>query len=215
MKNMKIVIRPEEEADFFKVERLTREAFWNLYKPGCDEHYTAHKLRSSLDFIKSLDFVAEKDGFIVGSIMYTKSYVENEKAERIETATFGPFCVHPKYQRLGIGTKLIEYTKELVLIKGYPAIIILGDPHNYCKHGFKTGKDFNISTMDGKYPSGLLVLELKKGVFNDHKWKFKESNSYEVTMKEVELFDKKFPLKSKEYKYSQDLFSIMIRSYVE
>ena len=105
--------------------------------------------------------------------------------------------------------------EPVVIEKGYPAIIILGDPHNYCKHGFKTGKDFNISTMDGKYPSGLLVLELKKGVFNGHKWKFKESDSYEVNMEEVELFDKKFPLKNKEYKYSQDLFSIMIRSYVE
>ena len=69
--------------------------------------------------------------------------------------------------------------------------------------------------MDGKYPSGLLVSELKKGVFYDHKWKFKESDSYEVNMEEVELFDQKFPLKKKEYKYSQDLFSIMIRSYVE
>ena len=78
---MSIVIRPEEKADFIKVEELTREAFWNLYKPGCDEHYTAHKLRNSLDFIKHLDFVAETDGHIVGSIMYTKSYVENEKAE--------------------------------------------------------------------------------------------------------------------------------------
>ncbi|MBF0259697.1 MAG: N-acetyltransferase [Desulfamplus sp.] len=212
---MDIVIRPEEETDFIKVEELTREAFWNLYKPGCDEHYTAHKLRTSSDFIKNLDFVAENDGHIVGSIMYSKSYVENEEAQRIETATFGPLCVHPKYQRRGIGTMLIEHTKDIVIKNGYPAIIILGDPHNYCKHGFKTGKDLNISTMDGKYPSGLLVLELKKGVFNDHKWGFKVSDSYEVNMEEMELFDKKFPLKNKEYQYSQDLFSIMIRSYVE
>jgi predicted N-acetyltransferase YhbS len=159
--------------------------------------------------------VAEIDGRIVGSIMYTESYVENEKTERMATATFGPLCVHPDYQRLGIGTKLIEHTKEIVFKKGYPAIIILGDPHNYCKHGFKTGKDFNISTMDGKYPSGLLVLELKKGVFNDHKWKFQASDSYEVNMEEVELFDLKFPPKTREHKYSQDLFSIMVRSYVE
>lgn len=212
---MDIIIRHEEETDFFKVEELIREAFWNLYKPGCDEHYTAHNLRNSLDFIKELDFVAEINGDIVGSIMYTKSYVENEKKERIEIATFGPLCVHPKYQRIGIGTKLIEYTKEIVIKNKYPAIIILGDPHNYFKHGFKSGKNFNISTMDGKYPLGLLVLELKKDTFSNHKWKFKESDTYEVNMEEVELYDKKFPVKKKEYKYSQDLFSIMIRSFVE
>jgi len=210
-----IKIRLEEEKDFNKVEELTREAFWNLYRPGCDEHYLVHTMRKHADFIDDLDCVAEIGGQIVGSIMYTKSHIENEDNERIETATFGPLCVHPKFQRMGIGTKLIEHTKGLVIHKGYPAIIILGDPHNYCKHGFKTGKDFNVSTNDGKYPLGLLVLELKNGVFDNHKWKFKESDAYGIDQDKVDEYDQKFSIKNKSHEYSQELFSMLIRSFVE
>ena len=212
---MDIKIRLEEKDDYIKVEELTREAFWNLYRPGCDEHYLVHTMRNHPDFITDLDFVAEKDGMIIGSIMYTKSYVINEQNERIETSTFGPLCVHPDFQRIGIGTKLIEYTKEFIVKKGYPAIIILGDPHNYCKHGFKNGKDYNISTFDGKYPLGLLVLELEEGVFQNHQWRYKESDAYDIDSEKVDEYDQIFPEKIKEHKYSQNLFGMMIRSFVE
>lgn len=212
---MDISIRLEEKHDYFKVEDLTREAFWNLYKPGCDEHYLVHTMRNHSDFIADLDYVAEINKQIVGSIMYTKSHVYDENNEVLDTITFGPLCVHPKYQRIGIGTKLIEYTKKIVIDKGYPAIIILGDPHNYCKHGFRNGKDYNISTYDGKHPLGLLVLELKKGVFDNKKWRFKESDAYEIDESKIDEYDKRFNEKEKKYEYSQELFSMIVRSIVE
>lgn len=212
---MNIKFRLENNNDYFKVEELAREAFWNLYKPGCDEHYLISTMRNHPDFIKELDFIAENDGEIVGSIMYTKSSVINKQNELIETATFGPLCVHPDFQRIGIGSALIEYTKERAFRNGFPAIIIFGDPHNYYKHGFRTGKDYGISTMDGKYPFGLLVLELEKGVFKNHKWKFKESSVYNVDIDKANEYDNRFPEKEKMHKYSQDLFLMMIRSFVE
>lgn len=86
---LKITIRPETEADHMPVEVLTREAFWNLYRPGCDEHYTTHMLRKHADFLPDLTFVAEVDGQLVGSIMYARSWVINERGEKVETATFG------------------------------------------------------------------------------------------------------------------------------
>jgi predicted N-acetyltransferase YhbS len=159
---MDINIRHVESKDYRNIEEMTREAFWNLYKPGCDEHYTTHMIRNHYDYIDDLDYVAEINKKIVGNIVYTKSRLYDENNNSLDTVTFGPLCVHPKYQRIGIGTKLINYTKELVIEKGYPAIIIYGDPHNYCKQGFKNGKDYNISTIDGRYPLGLLALELKK-----------------------------------------------------
>ncbi len=212
---MTVEIRLEEPTDYREVEELTREAFWNLYRPGCDEHYTAHVMRAHPDFMPELTHVAELDGEIVGSIMYTRSYVTNENGERLETATFGPLCVHPRLQREGIGTMLIEHTKALAIQMGFAAIIILGDPHNYCKHGFHTGRDLNISASDGRYPLGLLVLELKRGAFAEHQWKFQESSAYEMDLEKAEEFDKNFPAKQKAYGYSQELFSMMVRSFVE
>lgn len=212
---MNIVIRRETESDYRIVEELTREAFWNLYGPGCDEHYTAHILRDHPDFIADMDYVAEVDNKIVGNIMYTTSYVIDENDNKIDTLTFGPLCVLPKYQRKGIGTSLINYTKELALKKKSKAIIILGDPHNYCKHGFKSSRDYMISNSEGKYPYGQLVLELEKGFFEGKKWKFYFSPVYDIDEKAVVEFDKKFPKKKKEFKPSQELFSIAVRAYLE
>jgi predicted N-acetyltransferase YhbS len=213
---LKIKIRPETEADHLPVEVLTREVFWNLYRPGCDEHYTTHMIRGHEDFLPDLTFVAEVGGQIVGSIMYTRSWVINELGEKVETATFGPLCVHPAWQRRGIGSALIGHSRALAAQKGCPAILILGDPHNYCKHGFKTGKDVGVSTLDGRYPLGLLVLELRPGFFaSHHQWKLQTSAVYEFDPAEVDAYDARFPPKEKKHYYSQDLFAMLVRAVVE
>ena len=98
-----IVIRNEIKSDYRKVEELTREAFWNLYVPGCNEHYIVHIMREHKDFISELDLVAELDGKIVGNVMYTKSYLVDQTGNKKEVLTFGPISVLPEYQRKGIG----------------------------------------------------------------------------------------------------------------
>jgi predicted N-acetyltransferase YhbS len=212
---MNISIRTEKESDYRIVEELTREAFWNLYFPGCVEHYLVHNLRNHTDFIAEMDYVAEVDNKIVGNIMYTKSYVVDENDNKIDTITFGPLSVLPEYQRKGIGSSLIEYTKEVALKNKTKAIIILGHPHNYCKHGFKSSKDYLISNSEGKYPYGQLVLELEKGVFDKKRWKYYYSPVFDLDMKAAEEFDNQFPKKNKEYTASQEEFSIAFRSYLQ
>jgi len=191
---------------------MTREAFWNLYVPGCDEHYLSHLLRDHPDFVPELDYVAEIDGNIVGSIMYTKANLIGEDGQRVPILAFGPLCVRPGFQRKGIGTALIDKTKSLAQEMHIPAIVIYGDPHNYCKHGFKNGIDYTVSDMNGEYPTGLLVLELEKGFFGSKKWKAQQSDAFHFDHGKVDDFDKKFPAKEKAYHYSQELFSIICRS---
>jgi len=202
------------ERDYQDVEVLTREAFWNLYIPGCNEHYLVYKMRSHQDFIKEMDFIAEYNGRIVGNIMYAKSWLINENGNELEIASFGPLCVLPQYQRKGIGSALIQHTLKIALKKNIKAVVILGDPHNYCKHGFKSARDLNISDMNGEYPYGMLALELKKGGLKKQRWKYKYSDVYTVDEKDAETYDKKFRHKEKRYNYSQEIFSIAIRSYV-
>lgn len=57
----KFNIRLEKPEDYRTVEELTREAFWNVYVPGCTEHFMIHNLRNHKEFIKELDLVAELD----------------------------------------------------------------------------------------------------------------------------------------------------------
>jgi len=212
---MNIVIRNEAKADYRKVEEITRKAFWNLYFPGCNEHYLVHIMRDHKDFIKELALVVTINEKVVGNIMYMKSYVKNENDEIIDTLTFGPVSVHPSYQKQGIGSTLIKKSIEKAKENKYKAIIIYGYPHNYCKHGFKSSKDFNISNKEGKYPYSLLVLELEKDVFKDHSWKYYDSDAYIMDEKKVEEFDKLFTNKEKGYRYSHEEFSIACRAYLE
>ena len=212
---MNIIIRNENSADFRKVEDITRKAFWNLFVPGCSEHYLVHIMRNHKDFVKELDLVATINDNVVGSIMYMKSHVVNEIDEIKDTITFGPVSVHPSYQKNGIGTALIKKSIEIAIKNNHKAILINGHPHNYCKYGFKSSKDLNISNKEGRYPFSLLALELEKGVFNDHSWKYYDSEAYDLDEDKVEEFDKLFTKKEKGYRYSQEEFSIAFRAYLE
>lgn len=211
---MKITIRKEQEEDFRRVEELTREAFWNRFVPGCDEHYLAHIMRNHPDFIGYLDLVALYENEIIGQIMYTRSWLLDESDKRMETLTFGPISVLPPFQRKGVGSELIRYSAEMAARNGEKAIIIQGHPQDYCKHGFKSSKDFQISDMDGRFPYSLLVLELQNGVLQGHTWRYCSSDVYNVNTEESVEFDKLFEPKKKQYKHTQEEFSIASRAYL-
>ena len=140
---MDIKLRLEEEKDYSIVENITREAFWNLYKPGCDEHLLLHNIRNANEFIKELDYVASYNNEIVGNIVYVKSKIITTFNE-YDVLTFGPLSVLPKYQSKGIGGKLINHTIKLSKEMGFKAIIIYGNPQYYEKFGFKNTKEYVI-----------------------------------------------------------------------
>jgi len=212
---MDIIIRPEQPSDTFENENVTREAFWNLYIPGCVEHVLVHRLREHPDTLQDFSFVAVYHDEIIGNIFYARSHVINEQNMKLDTLTFGPVSVLPQYQRKGVGSALIRHTIEIAKQRNYPGIIIYGHPYNYCRHGFKSSKDHNISNPEGKFPYSLLVLELQKDVFTNHTWKYYDSDVYDISETEAEEYDKKFPPKVKEYKPTQEEFSIACRAYLE
>ncbi|MFU7515394.1 GNAT family N-acetyltransferase [Clostridium sp. HCS.1] len=192
-----LIIRQENEKDYFEVEYMTKNAFWNKYVPGCNEHYLVHKIRESEDYIPELSRVAEIDGEIVGTIMYSKAYV-TDGINKIEVLTFGPLCVEPSYQNKGIGGVLLETTMELARKAGYKAIIIFGEPGYYPKHGFKTCDNFNITTRDSKNFDAFMGIELVKDGLKGVQGKFYESEVFEnLSNEKVDEFDKKFPYMEK------------------
>ena len=211
-----LTIRLETEKDYRAVEELTREAFWNVYKPGCDEHYFVHMMRSHEDFIPELAFVLEKDGEIIGNIMYTKSWLIGDDGEKKEIISFGPICVLPKYQRQGYGKILIEHSFEKAMRLGYDTVVIFGNPGNYTCRGFVSCKKKNVSLGEGIYPTALLVNELTLGALNGKKWKYVQSSSAECCNDTVavETFDRTFPSKEKGWAPSQEEFYIYSHSSV-
>lgn len=193
----RLKIRKEEPNDFYEVEYLAKKAFWNLHRPGCDEHYLVHLLRQSDDYIPQLSRVAEIDGEIVGTIMYSKAAVISE-GNCVDILTFGPLCVDPSYQNNGVGATLLEVTMKLAKDEGYKAIVIFGEPGYYPKHGFKTCDHFGITTHEGKNFDAFMGIELVEGALKAVEGKFYESKVFEQLLPEkVEAFDQQFPYMEK------------------
>lgn len=210
-----LIIRNETEDDYTTVERLTRDAFWNLYVPGCDEHYLVHIMREHIDFIPELALVAELDGQIVGNIMYTKAKLIDEGKKEKNILTFGPLSVHPDFQRQGIGKKLIEHSFAKAMAMEYDAVVIFGIPGNYVSRGFKSCKKYNICSENNTFPTAMLVKELSPNIFDGRKWYYHDTPLYDVDQAKAQEFDHLFEAKQKEYQASQEEFYIHSHSVIQ
>ena len=216
MKINDYILRLETENDYHETETMAREAFWNLSVPGCSEHLFMHDLRQHEAFIPQLDFVAEKDGKIIGCIMYSESYLEDEKGNKKTVLTMGPVCVHPEFQRKGISKALLEHTFALALEMGYDCVINFGNPDNYVARGYKSCRKFNVCFEGDIYPAALLVKELKEGVFDGRKWFYHQNDADARCADEklVDEYDKLFPPKTKAWQPSQEEFYIHSHSII-
>jgi predicted N-acetyltransferase YhbS len=194
---MPITIRLEEPSDFGFVENMTREAFWDLYKPGCDEHLVVHKLRNTPAFIKELSFVACDKDEIVGNIIYSRAKVVNEENEEFEVLCMGPISVLPSCQKQGIGSLLMHHSIEKAKQMGYKAVIIWGNPGYYHRFGFTDASNFGIQPAIGESCNAFMALELYKGSLNTISGKFHEDPVFKIEEEELEAFEKQFPYKEK------------------
>ena len=208
-------IRNERAADHKTVEDITRKAFYNVYVPGCMEHYLVHIMREHEDFVPELDLVAELDGEIIGNIMYTKAKLTDSQGEEKEILTFGPVSILPRYQRKGYGKMLIEESLERAVRLGYDAVVIFGSPANYVSCGFECCKKYNVCVEGGKYPAAMLVKELKPGALDGRKWQYSDSPVMNVDEKKAAAYDDSLEKMEKKWMPSQEAFYIMSHSYVE
>ena len=129
-------IRLERETDYREVENLVREAFWNVYRPGCTEHLVLHNLRNATCFVPELDYVVEEKGRIIAQIAYAKGRLETEDGRVVDSLLFGPVSVLPEWQGRGVGSRLIEFTLARAKALGFPMVVITGNPAYYCRFGF-------------------------------------------------------------------------------
>lgn len=204
---MTINIRVEQPEDYVISETIAREAFWNLYFPGCEEHYLLNKMRSHKDFIKELAHVIEVDGQIVGGIYFTNSKILCDDGKEIATVTFGPVFIHPAHHRQGLGKALINYCIQILKSQGYRALVILGYPYHYEPYGFRGGKKYGIAMGDGNYYQGLQALPLYDGALDGIRGQAVFSDVFEVDPEEVVFFDQDFPYKEKKVTLSQGEFA--------
>lgn len=198
--NNDYLIRLENPNDYDEVENVVRESFFNIYRPGCYEHYLLHILRNDKSFVKELDFVILKDGKIIGQNVFVKTVIVTDDNKNIEVLTMGPICILPSYQRQGYGKILLDYSLEKATEYGFGAVLFEGNIMFYGKSGFDYAKKFNIRYNDldiNENTDFFLCKELKTGFLKNVKGKYITPVIYYVDKNDVEEFDKKFPEKKK------------------
>ena len=190
----------EEKKDYRAVENLVRESFWNVYRPGCTEHFLIHVLRDDPAFVSELDFVMEKDGEIIGQNVFAKTIIEADDGRTIDILTMGPIGITPDLKRHGYGKALLDYSLEKATEMGFGAVLFEGNIGFYGKSGFDYSRRFGIRYHDlpeDADDSFFLCKELIPGYLNGITGVYQTPQVYYVEDADVEEFDKAFPPKEK------------------
>lgn len=200
MNKIDYIIRLENNNEHREVENLVRESFWNVYRPGCTEHYVLHQLRNDPAFVPELDFVMEKDGKLIGQNMFMRAFITADDGRNIPIMTMGPICISPEFKRKGYGKKLLDYSLEKAAELGTGALCFEGNIDFYGKSGFTYAREFGIryhGLPEGADDSFFLCKELKTGYLDGITGVYAPPQGYFVDEAETEEFDKLFPPKEK------------------
>lgn len=194
---MEIIIRKTDKINYYQTENLTREAFWNLYRSGCDEHLVLHQLRESNSYVEELDLIAIYEGEIIGHVISTKAHVIDTENKEHEVLCVGPIAILPEFQNKGIGTKLLDFSISVAGKLGYTGMILFGNPDYYHRFGFRNAQEFGITTKEGLNFEPFMVLVLQENGMEEINGKFYEAKAFTINEKELDKFEKKFPKKIK------------------
>ncbi len=196
-----ITIRLEKREDHRAVENLIRESFWNVYRPGCYEHYVMHVLRDDPAFVHQLDFVLEKDGRVIGQNMFMRTRIDADDGRTIPVLTMGPIGILPALQRKGLGKRLLDASLVKAAEMGFGAVLFEGNIGFYGKSGFTFARTFGIRYHDlpeGADDSFFLCKELIPGYLADVTGVYQTPQGYYVEDAAVDAFDQDFPPKVKQ-----------------
>ena len=194
------IIRLEKTEEHRETEALVREAFWNVYRPGCLEHYVLNQLRNDEAFVPELNFVMEKDGRLIGQNMFMRAAIKADDGSDLPIMTMGPICILPELQGQGYGKILLDYSLEKAAELGCGALCFEGNINFYGKSGFTYASEFGIryhGLPEGADASFFLCKELKKGYLDGISGKYTPPKGYFVDEAEAEEFDKQFPPKER------------------
>jgi len=195
-----IIIRPETSSDFSAVENLVREAFWNLYRPGCMEHFVLHCLRKDPAFVSELSLVVEQNGRLIGQFAACRAAVKLDSGAFLPVLNVGPLCIAPEFQRRGLGRILLDTAMQKASALGFGASVLEGDPGFYGPSGFVPGKNVGIRYEDDPEADYFLVKELLSGSLHGKCGTYRDPEAYFVCLthpQEFAAFEDGFPAKEK------------------
>ena len=198
MEQKNLVIRRETPADYAALEHHTREAYWNDYRPACTEQNVDHILRNDPSFLPELDLVMEKDGQLIGHILYVRAKILSDDGREVPVMTFGPISIRPDLQRQGFGKYLLDRSMEQAAALGAGALCIEGNIAFYGRSSFVPAHTLGIRCHGQPDQSPyFLAKELREGYLAGVTGVYHTPAGYFIDEAEAERFDAAFPPKVK------------------
>jgi len=200
MNNHNYIIRLEREEERREVESLVRDAFWNVYRPGCLEHYVLHQLRHDPAFVPELNFVMERNGQLIGQNMFMRSFIRCDDGSTLPIMTMGPICIKAAFQRMGLGKILLDYSLSQAEKLGCGALCFEGNIQFYGKSGFTYASAYGIryhGLPQDEDASFFLCKELIPGYLHSITGEYAPPEGYFVDEAAALAFDQTFPYREK------------------
>lgn len=189
MKHMEIRLEKMEEQR--EVENLVRESFWNVYRPGCLEHYVLKRLRDDPAFVRELDLVMLLDGKLIGQNIFVRANIRADDGRDVPILTMGPICIAPPLKRRGYGKQLLDASLDKAAALGFGAVCFEGNIAFYGRSGFTFASEFGIryhGLPDGADASFFLCRELIPGYLSGVTGEYATPQGYFVCDEEPEAF---------------------------
>lgn len=193
-------IRLEMKEEAFATESLVRESFWNVYRPGCLEHYLLHILRNHPDFVPELNLVLEYRGQLIGQAAFVRAEISADDGRSIPVLMLGPICIAPEYKRQGWGKYLLDEAFSRAAAMGFGAACFEGNIDFYGKCGCTEASTYGIryhGLPEGEDASFFLCKELLPGFLSGVSGVYHTPEVYYVDESLADAFDMQFPPKEK------------------
>ncbi len=195
-----IIIRACQNSDRRPCEELIRDAFWDLYRPGCVEHLLAHQAWDSPDLAFAL--IAEDDD-IVGCLIGTLAQVTGPNGGTHEVLYLGPLAVSPARQHQGVGTQLMQRGLAEGARLGFAEVFLYGDPGYYARFGFRNAALMGVSTAQGANFDAFMGVELAPARNPREDGRLHEASLFDLDPDRLVEFDAQFGIRVKHVRPGQ------------
>lgn len=159
-----------------------------------------HCLREDPAFVPEVDLVMERDGELIGQVIYLRAEIACDDGRKLPVMTFGPIGIAPQYQHRGYGKRLLDFSLERAKALGAGALVITGDPAFYGKSGFVPAKTRGIRYADDPEADYFLLRELIPGFLDGVSGTYRDPEGYFACERDPEgfaAFEAAFPPKEK------------------
>ena len=139
---MTVTVRPATPADAAGILAAVRDAFSDPTRDADEELDIVRKTWAVTAGDPCLELVADDAGTVVGHLQAAPGSLDGRAST---VAGVAPVCVAPTHQGRGHGRALLVALVQRAAARGWPLLVVLGDPAFYGRFGFEPAGPLGLS----------------------------------------------------------------------